>query len=76
MSSMFSCDQCNYQANRKYSITIHNQKKHQFLKFPCQECSLKFSQKNSLQRHVESKHDGVVYQCEYCNHGQLDRNGI
>ena len=64
----YTCDQCEYQGNRRDSLTIHIQSKHEGVKYTCDQCDYQANRKDSLTIHIQSKHEGVKYACDQCDY--------
>ena len=64
-SENISCNQCDYNAKTKGTLSKHIKSRHQGVRFPCDQCDFKATQKASLFRHLASIHKGVKYQCDH-----------
>ena len=63
----YPCDQCDFQARRKSSLTEHILK-HEGVKYSCDQCDSQFTDKSSLPKHIQTQHEGVKYTCDHCGH--------
>jgi KRAB domain-containing zinc finger protein len=59
---------CNFQSTTFSSLKVHNQMKHEEVKYPCYHCDYKATHKSSLKRHNQSMHEGVKYVCNQCDY--------
>ena len=64
----YPCNQCNFQAPRKFDLTRHIRSKHEDVKYACDQCEYQASLKQHLTRHIKNKHDGVKYLCDRCDY--------
>ena len=64
----YTCDQCEYQGNRRDSLTIHIQSKHEGVKYACDQCDYRAAKPSNLTAHIRSQHEGVKYACDHCNY--------
>ena len=58
----YPCEQCDFQANQKASLTRHRQSVHMGRKYTCQECGKQFNVKISLTKHEKQwEHEKLGY---------------
>ena len=56
---MFSCDQCDFKAAWKHSLSRHMQSIHEGIKkFPCDKCDYCGTLKENLVKHIKRMHKG------------------
>ena len=66
----FPCDQCDYKATEKRSLSRHTKSIHEGVKFPCDQCDFKSTQRGDLLRHIKSRHYTCFWKVSY--HGQSE----
>ena len=64
----YACDQCDYQAKYKISLTRHIQVKHEGVKYACDQCDYQATRQSHLTVHIQSKHEGVKHACDQCDY--------
>ena len=62
----YKCLICNSNYSTKGCLKIHEDSRHQKIKFDCQECGNQFTQKDGLKTHINSIHKGIKYKCDQC----------
>ena len=65
--SLFSCEQCQYQASQMSTLNRHVKMKHAESQYKCQQCEHSVETEPGLKRHVKSKHDKIRYYCDQCD---------
>ena len=53
---LYKCNQCNFRANRKKYITLHNKRDHSDYKVLCDQCGYITNISSNLNRHYRRKH--------------------
>lgn len=65
----FTCNYCDYKANSKSAVQLH-ERKHTGLKpYHCTLCSYATSDHNSFRRHKSKHTKDYAYACPYCDYG-------
>ena len=52
----YQCDQCDFRANLKWNIWLHNIRTHSDYKVLCDQCGYMSNQLGHLHRHIKAKH--------------------
>ena len=52
----YPCDQCDYKATKKGTLSTHMKSIHKGIKYPCDQCDYKATTKCNLLRHFNSVH--------------------
>ena len=60
----YKCNQCDYKATQKDTVTRHKQSKHEGGRYECDQCDYKATKKSNITAHKQYKHEGVRYECE------------
>ena len=62
------CSLCDFQSKVRTQIRLHNEKKHQNIKYECNECNANLSSLIGLKQHKDNKHRGLRYKCSKCDY--------
>lgn len=57
----YSCEDCDYQTERRSNFNKHVKARHLGIRFPCDQCGYKASDRSNLNKHVKSVHNGSNY---------------
>ena len=82
----FSCKYCEYKAQTKSYLRIHEASVHEGVKharmkkrngvYKCKKCDAKFETPSGLGFHRRSKHDVRIYSCLYCDFKATDKSNL
>ena len=64
----YSCDQCDYTANKYPTLKMHMKSKHDGIRYPCDQCDYSATENGNLKKHKKFKHQGVKYPCDQCDY--------
>ena len=64
---------CLIKWEQKQSLKIHQQSKHEGVRYVCNQCEYSATTRGDLKRHQESLHEGVLYSCDQCKYTATER---
>ena len=72
----YVCNQCDFKAAKKGSMTKHIQYRHGGPKYACNQCDYKARKRNNLTVHIQSRHEGVKYACDQCDYQATQQGSL
>jgi uncharacterized Zn-finger protein len=77
-NSIYSCDFCGKEFNRKRNIYVHVQRHFRIQRFECLECSKPFRTRDDLHRHkfIHSNSNVKKFACEICEKRFVNRKNL
>ena len=63
-----TCYLCEYNTTRPVYLRIHQENKHEGIKYSCDQCELQGSGLPTVKRHQEIKNEGLRYSCGDCEY--------
>merc|ERR1719186_519096 len=72
---LYTCQNCDYTANRPNRLKVHYEFVHLGIKYTCSQCEYEAKGAVYLKQHIQNIHEGIRYPCENCEYkgGSLKR---
>ena len=64
----YSCEHCEYKAERQESVRTHKRAMHEGKKYLCNQCDYKTGWPGDLKLHQKTKHEGIAIVCDQCDY--------
>ena len=64
----YSCEHCEYKAERQESVRTHKRAMHEGKKYFCNQCDYKTGWPGDLKLHQKTKHEGIAIVCDQCDY--------
>ena len=72
----YDCNQCDYRATKKSSLTRHIKSVHEGVKYDCNKCDYRATRLDNLTAHIKSIHKGIKYDCNQCDYRATQQGNL
>ena len=65
-NKVHTCKSCEAVYKDKSSLRLHQESKHEGIRYPCNQCEFQSTSKGNFKIHQQGKHENIKYSCDEC----------